>query len=212
MHQDKGKLSSFKLIKNSHEEKNINSSWYNFSEEIESILYEESSTFISLISNISGNLKKYKIDGLYSPCQIFNEAYVRAHRRIHEEGYIINKPVPWMRATAFNIIREKSRQAKSSLPFIEDRYHNSYSPSFHDLSREVDSELMKLKLAFQLLAEEDQEILNLRIVDELSWKEIHKEFLLRGFNGTESALRKRKERALKRFRNKYHTMNNSTGD
>ena len=180
-----------------------------YNDEIEVLLSPGSPTYKSLFISVTRWLKQYRISGLYSPPYIINEAYLRGENSICKKGQKISNYLAWLRRTCFNIIREISRKEVKSLPLLIEPIEESrgnYTDN-HDRDFNLDREMMCVKLAFQILEPEDQELLNLKIVDGLSWKDIRKELSLRGMNFTESALRKRKERALKKLRDHYHRFN-----
>lgn len=72
---------------------------------------------------------------------------------------------------------------------------------------DLEDDLAMLRIAFQMLDSEDQKLLNLKIVEERSWREIREILNLAGGGDcSEPALRKRKERALIRLRKKFHAL------
>ena len=180
-----------------------------YNDEIELILSPGSPTYTSLVVAVARWLKQYRISGLFSPSYVINEAYLRGENSIRKKGQKISSYLAWLRRTCFNIIRELSRKEVKCLPLLIEPAEECGTENVgdYDFDFNLDREMMRVKLAFQILEPEDQELLNLKIVDGLSWKEIRKEFSLRGMNFTESALRKRKERALKKLRNNYHSFN-----
>ena len=177
----------------------------NYNDEIKLILSPNSSTYTSLFIFITRLLSQYRISGLFSPPYIINEAYLRGEDLIRRKGQKIRNCSPWLRRTCFNVISELSRKEAKYLPLLLEPAGQYGKSDDHDF--DLDQEMMCIKLAFQILDPADQELLNLKIVDGLSWKEIRKELGLRGINITETALRKRKERALKKLRDHYHRFN-----
>ncbi|MDZ8262744.1 sigma-70 family RNA polymerase sigma factor [Nostoc sp. ChiQUE01b] len=123
------------------------------------------------------------------------------------KGEQIEKPLAWIRATAYNIIREQSRELRRFSQFDESMIesHVNCSPT---VSEEIEEELFKrVKLAFEKLEPEEKEILILKEVKDFSWNEIKLRLVLQGKEVTnEATLRKRKERALKRLRSIYHSL------
>ena len=170
---------------------------------IRTILDERSPTFTSLRSAISRWLKQFRLEKSFGEYYIINEAYIRGENAIRKKGIQIKNPSAWMRATCYNIIRELSRKESRYYSLLSDPIDESQTNNPKD-SFNLDQELMRVKLSFQMLDDEDQEILNLKVVQGLSWSEISEEMNLRGIQLTNSALRKRKERALKRLREHYH--------
>ena len=180
-----------------------------FNHEVELILSPGSPTFTSLRNAVTRLLIQFGISRLFGEAYVINEAYLRGDRLIRTKGIPIRNTSAWLRKTCFNIIRELKRgESKySSLSFeIADKARQSDLKN-SGFNFDLEREMMHVKLAFQMLEREDQEILNLKIVDGLSWKEIHRELELRNSQGskvTVAALRKRKERALKKLREHYH--------
>ena len=69
----------------------------------------------------------------------------------------------------------------------------------------------RVKIALTHLTVEDKELLQLKIVDNLSWKEIYQYWNNTGREvENESTLRKRKQRALKNLRKIYHSLDVET--
>lgn len=181
-----------------------------YNDEIELILSSGSPTYTSLVTYVIRLLRQYNISGLFSPPYIINEAYLRGENLIRKKRQKISNYSAWLRRTCFNIIRELSRKEVKYLPLLAEPIQDSGKNDVNnviDYDFDLDREMMCVKLAFQILEPDDQELLNLKIVDGLSWKEIRKELSIRGIHFTETALRKRKERALKKLRDNYHRFN-----
>ena len=181
-----------------------------YNDEIELILSSGSPTYTSLATYVIRLLRQYKISGLFSPPYIINEAYLRGESLIRKKRQKISNHSAWLRRTCFNIICELSRKEVKYLPLLTEPIEENGKDDINnsiDYDFDLDRQMMCVKLAFQILEPDDQELLNLKIVDGLSWKEIRKELSIRGINLTEIALRKRKERALKKLRDHYHRFN-----
>jgi DNA-directed RNA polymerase specialized sigma24 family protein len=149
------------------------------------------------------SLWQFHLLGIYSEACILNEAYIRGCELI-ARGEIIRNPEAWLKQTAYNIIREWSRYERKSLPLEE-----HLLPDLQDsvLPEVLEDDLGTLRLAFQMLETKDQQLLNLKICNGLSWKEIQEMLQLQGQGHlTEASLRKRKERALARLRKKFHAL------
>ncbi len=152
---------------------------------------------------IRRSLFAFHLRGSYTEACILNEAYVRGIRLI-DQGQIIRNPAAWLRQTGYNIIRELHRDRARMCPFEE--YLAELLPLPEVLERTQD-DIATLRLAFQMLDSKDQDLLNLKIVQELSWKEIREALRLKGIGDcAEDVLRKRKERALIRLRKKFHSL------
>ncbi|HEY9659266.1 MAG TPA: hypothetical protein V6C65_12490, partial [Allocoleopsis sp.] len=65
-------------------------------------------------------------------------------------------------------------------------------------------DLAMLTRALQELDSDEQKLLTLKMIDELSWAEIQRIYALEGKIVSEEALRQRKVRAFRRLRQVYH--------
>jgi DNA-directed RNA polymerase specialized sigma24 family protein len=120
----------------------------------------------------------------------------------------IRNPPAWLRGTIRHIIRELSRSHKkhdSSIGDIADyEIAAEPSPSLEEDLHEDLSILQRMLLDLPFL---DQRLLTLKVVEELSWREIRTVLRLEGHGDLpEQILRKRKERALIKLRKKYHAV------
>ena len=138
---------------------------------------------------------------------VVNEAYLRGINAINN-GEDIQKPLAWIRSTAFNIIREWSRKQKKETydsPFLEN-YLDS-NPVDTDSRTVIEPEVKHLlEAALAHLRPEEQEVLKLRWIDGLSWREIANILSCEDKQILEGTIRKRGGRALKRLRQKYQMM------
>lgn len=167
------------------------------------ILNPYSSEGISLFNSVYRTLQQFHLVGKIDVACVLDESYVRAIKYINDGG-IIEKPIAWIRGTSYNYIRELSRESKKlqSLGDLE-------IESTKDLITvaEIDEDLNAIKLAFKKLSSEEQQLLNFLVVEELSYREVLQQ--LNEDNLKEPALRKRKERILKKFRKIYHEIKDS---
>lgn len=118
----------------------------------------------------------------------------------------IQNPPAWLRGTSRHIIRELSRSHKKHDSWIGDITEHEIaaepSPALEEDFQEDMSILPQVLLDLPLL---DQKLLTLKVVEELSWREIRDVLRLEGHGDLpEQTLRKRKERALIKLRKKYH--------
>lgn len=148
-------------------------------------------------------LRAFSLECSYREAYVLNEAFLRGLRQIRE-GYIILNPQAWLRSTSYNIIRELKREQQKLVPFQD------YMLEGKELdvpSADLEDDLATLRLALQMLDPSDQRLLNLKIVEGLSWKQIRDVLRQEGFGDHDEAkLRKRKERALIRLRKKFHAL------
>ncbi|MEH2180502.1 sigma-70 family RNA polymerase sigma factor [Nostoc sp.] len=177
-----------------------------FDEEFRVLLDSGSSSAHSMLAFIKRSLAQFNLSNSYTPTWVINEAYMRGIKLL-ATGKQIEKPLAWIRATAYNIIREQSRERSRFLRFEESmtEIHVNASLAF---SEEIEEELFKrVNLAFEKLEPEEKEILSLKMIKNLSWKEIQLHLILQGKEvQNEATLRKRKERALKHLRSIYHSL------
>lgn len=175
-----------------------------FDAEFKTLLFPGSSSAHSMFSFIQRNLYQFNLSRRFTVTTILNEAYVRGVKQI-EKGEYIEKPIPWVRSTSYNIIREYSREG-NKICQLEQDIESPTNCSLLDF-RDINENLEKVLLAFEKLDEEEKEILRLKIVEKLTWKEIIQVLERKDMTyKNEAALRKRKERALKHLRQIYHSL------
>ncbi|MCC5640792.1 hypothetical protein LC593_34185 [Nostoc sp. CHAB 5844] len=177
-----------------------------FDEEFQVLLDSGSSSAHSMLAFVKRSLAQFNLSNSYSPTWVLNEAYMRGIKLI-AKGEQIDKPLAWVRSTAYNIIREQSRELNRFVQFEENMTESLINCSL-TACEEIEEELFKrVSLAFEKLAPEEKEILILKEVKDLSWKEIKLYLVLQGKEVQhEATLRKRKERALKHLRSIYHSL------
>jgi DNA-directed RNA polymerase specialized sigma24 family protein len=170
------------------------------------LLDRDSSVGLTLWISVERNLTQFHLSGYYTEAFIINEVYLRAANYIDQGGTIDNL-IAWCRATAYNVVREQRRR--------DCRYH-SYDHNPLDLellqaqpvllnTAEISEEYEIIRRAFALLSPTDQQLIHLSVVNGLSWREIHTCLVAQGQSDrNEAALRKAKERAIRRLRENYH--------
>jgi DNA-directed RNA polymerase specialized sigma24 family protein len=151
---------------------------------------------------VRSRLRSFGLANAYKEAYILNEAYIRGTRLI-DQGNVIHNPTAWLRQTAYNIIRELRRDQKKLAPLEE----TSLPEVADTVSEQLEDDLNTLRMAFQMLTAKDQTLLNLKIVDGLSWRQVRETLKASGYGDcAEAVLRKRKERALTRLRKKFHAL------
>ena len=176
-----------------------------FDEEFCALLFESSN--LRTIYFIKSRLKQFSLGHTYSAAYVLIEAYLRGCRLI-ESGGRIEKVIPWVRQTAYNIVRELSREHRKLVRLSENLATTPYDDAL-DCSQELFS---RVKQAFGNLPSEDQKLLTWKIVDDLPWEEIYRRLTEMGETEINVvSLRKRKERALARLRRAYHCLEHTTG-
>lgn len=158
----------------------------------------ENANSVSLLVSVQAELRRYALDQNYDASTIIHEAFLRSLKAI-DDGKAIPYPSAWLRLTCRYIIREenRSRQAETQLDNIELLPDNSED---EDEESEVSHAALKFPnfdQAFRELSRLDQEILTLKIVKDLRWKNVQTTLISMGFgNHTLTALRQKKRRAL----------------
>jgi RNA polymerase sigma factor (sigma-70 family) len=178
--------------------------WNDFCKDFAELLNPEHPSAVSLAYFIRRTLRQFHLTSI-AESDVLTEVFLRAYNLIVLGGdVIIRYPGAWVRRTAFNYIRELSRdhQRISSLEFdLPDQ------ESFHLIDQLIlQADITLLKRALQELDPDEQRLLMLKMVDELSWAEIRILLAGEGKTVSEDALRKQKERALKHLRQVYHAL------
>lgn len=172
-------------------------------DEARGLLCSNSSSGRLLYAFVRRNLGAFHLEGDFCEAAILNEALMRAVTATRR-GIVIQDLPPWLRATAYNIIREKSRDRKK-LVSLESEVDRVEQIEFQ--AEDIEEELSFIQAAFGMLDARDQQLLTLKVVQGLSWQKIHDIFSAEGQrNCSIQALRKQKERALIRLRKKFHAL------
>jgi len=178
----------------------------------EVLLSSGESDIYHILPFIKRLLKQFKLYSYYEERDIFLEAYARAVKRI-EAGGVIDKIPAWFKTTSYNIIRELNKDKNRQQSLIT-RLANSGQVIgenvYHIPEHIIDGNVKLLTKALKELKSEDRIVLKLRIIHNLSWKEIGDYLVERGqeVNNSpklEQRLRQRGNRAMKRLRRIYHS-------
>ena len=186
-----------------------------FDSEVEAILDQSNYYGHNLLSYINIKLILFNLNSTYSSYDILSETYIRGVKLI-ASGQTIAKPIPWFRVTSLNVIREISRNQKRQqlaeyTQAVEDNLNElvvtSAEVESNLLSEEkVETGLDSVLKSFQDLEPGDQRILELRLIEGLTWKQVGKCLVAAGEKAQSIAtLRKRGQRALERLRKIYHS-------
>ncbi|MEL6457435.1 MAG: sigma-70 family RNA polymerase sigma factor [Cyanobacteria bacterium J06621_15] len=176
-----------------------------FDVQVELLLSSGNSEGCTIIPFVERSLAQFNLGDSYDYIDVINEAYIRGTKLI-STGQTIENPLAWIRVTSYNIIRELSRERKKSSyleeSWVEDEVHSS-----NISNEEILFEFKRVNLAFNRLNEQDRKILRLKIIDNLSWREIMHNLQAEGIPiRNEATLRKRKHRALQSLRKIYHSL------
>jgi DNA-directed RNA polymerase specialized sigma24 family protein len=172
----------------------------------QALLDRDSSIGLTLWVFVERSLNQFHLSGSYTEAYVINEVYLRAAKFIDQGGAIDNL-VAWCRATAYNHIRELSRREQRARShdndiLILDQIHSSQGLISDD---EISEEYELIRRAFSQLSAADQQLINLSVVNNLPWRKIHLCLVAEGqTDRSEAALRKAKERAIRRLRENYH--------
>lgn len=170
------------------------------------ILDSNSSTGLTLWTSVTRSLNQFHLTGLYTEAYVINEVYLRAAKFIDHDGTIDNL-MAWSRATAYNYIRELSRRHNREQLYPSDAaiFDQNHVSSGLISDTDIDEEYEIINRAFDQLSAADQQLIGLHVINNLSWREIHDRLRAQGQpDRTEAALRKAKERAIRRLRDNYH--------
>lgn len=155
----------------------------------------------SLFAFIQRCLKQYNLATFYEASEILQEAYIRGIKAI-QFGKDISSPFAWLRATAYNIVREHRREINRYDQFGAEQTQelNIDSPTEQVLYRELQS---LMKEALKELDDQELKLINLRYIEDLSWFEVRKALEADGEGSvSEVVLRKRNSRILSKLRSK----------
>jgi RNA polymerase sigma factor (sigma-70 family) len=178
--------------------------WDDFCKDFAALLNPGYPSAVSLAFYIRRTLRQFNLLSV-TEFDVLTEVFLRAYNLIVlGGGVVIRYPAAWVRRTAFNHIRELSRDQKRFTPLEIDIPSEAASSPIDHLILQADIAI--LKRALQSLDPDEQRLLTLKIIDELSWAEIRILLAGEGQNFSEDALRKQKERALKHLRRIYHAL------
>ena len=179
-----------------------------FQGEFTSLLDSDSPSGTAIKFYFKRILMQFNLLGKYCEYYLINEAFIRSIKYIKGGGKVKNVEA-WLKKVGLNVVRELSREQQKVSPLIlEDEIP---APDGEVDPEEIESELRKklqtAHIAFQMLDEFEQEVINLKVTDKLSWKEIANVLKSRNLGDfSTAALRKRKERILKKLRQNYHNL------
>jgi RNA polymerase sigma factor (sigma-70 family) len=171
---------------------------------------EERTSYAGLKNYIKRTLQQFNLQNRELD-DVLNEVYIRGIKYI-ELGQEIEKPRAWIRKTCFNVIREISRRQRRNQPTdprsIESQIEKQqFSNNWALEDKEVDVDLLKLSL--EQLNPKDHQLLVLREVEDLSWKEVVEHLAAQGIIVNEATARQRGKRALERLRQIYGALSKS---
>ncbi|MDB9529938.1 sigma-70 family RNA polymerase sigma factor [Oscillatoria sp. CS-180] len=179
--------------------------WHKFNETFEEIMNRRSASASSIFPFIRSKLLQYELWPRYDEAAILQEIYLRTLEKI-QEGRTITNHYAWIRSVAFRYIQELSRKHRRDLDSEPSSLEILMSPKTVDEDLLTD-EMLKVGAAFVKLSKEEQLLLSLKSIQNLSWPEVQRAWIDRGYGELSlSTLRKRKERALSHLRMIYHSL------
>ena len=178
--------------------------WEKFNGEFIHFLRPENPVGRSLYVSINKGLIQFKLAGSHSSSEILISVYMRAYAYINVEKKRIHNASAWSRATAYNIIREISRSGQKFVPSGDDLLNRLEAPD--EDSEALEADVSVVAQALKQLNPFEQRLLTLKLIDCLPWRDIQIILRTEGYECTETALRKQKERALAKLRQLYHAL------
>ena len=161
------------------------------------ILHAQSCNFIGFIE---ARLWQFNLASRYQASDVLRDTYLIARKKIIN-GEEVKNLGPWLRSIALNVIRDsrkkETRIENQIFKLIENGHCCDESSSESTFENEYIDPAKRKALAkvWDSLSDNDKNILNLRILQDLSWKEISQ---IHKINN--STARKRGQRALDRLR------------
>lgn len=192
------------------------SGWHSFFSDL--ISNNDDKDIASLFRFVKSKLYQFRLSKHYTPREILTEAYIRG-LEIYKKGDAIQNKLAWTRRTSYNVIREFRRAVDKHQHDDLDDISMSQAIAYLTCQHEDASDngpdedtLYAMRLAFSDLSLEDRELLNLKVVQELSWKQVHDQLTSCWPKvPTEGALRQRKRRALHQLAKCYtHYINHQS--
>ena len=185
-----------------------------FNAEIKALLQSDNPDAYSLLTYIQRCLKQFNLSQRYHPNDILNETYVRGINCL-KSGKAIKNCLAWIKVTAYNIIREHSRDAQKShlvepnSAWLETALQSAQGNVVTEI--EIEEDLEDILRALEAMNPADFKILRLKYAEEKSWKEISEFLVGEGEEfQTEEALRQRASRTKKKLRQIFHSFKQPT--
>jgi len=168
-------------------------------DEARELLGNNNSSGRLLYAFVRRNLHAFHLEGDFCEAAILNEALLRAVSATRR-GVIIQHLPAWLRTASYNILREKIRDRRRFVSLESEQVDQ-----IEYQSEGIEEDLSFIQVAFGMLDPKDQRLLTLKIVQGLSWQEIHDVYTTEGQHKCSiPLLRKQKERALIRLRKQFH--------
>lgn len=188
-----------------------------FNRDIQLLLKPNNPHARSLLAFIHRTIGQFGLRDYVTEIDVFVEAYLRGVRYTDKHRTQIRQPKAWMRSTAYNIIREckRDRQQYSTAAFDELMEQGQLGGPHQPQAEPLESDMINRAIqhvvqAFESLDSEDQDLIHWKIVDGLTWNEIHQRLVAQGGDAASvTTLRKRGQRALEQLRRSYHSLDDA---
>ena len=181
--------------------------------------YPELNTVVnwdSLYKNVQNRLRQFNMTKNYKSDEIIMEVLTRYDKKVKKKEEIPNVEA-WMKLTALNCIRELHRQEHPVTAFrkiphdpsdfeTDPKLVKSMMSNSEDITDSEDENRCQVRKAMSKLPSYKRELLELRIVQGLSWDEIANHYMSQGKSVKVATLRKRGERALEELRRVFLEM------
>jgi len=173
-------------------------------------LFYSSDSGANVLAYIRWMLLQFQLDRAYEVHDILTEVYTRGRRLIDRGGNIHLLPA-WTRRTALNVIRGLRRERDKVSDYLDLDDLPSSEPNYLSELMMAD-QAMAMKSAFEQLDDDSRTILWLQVVEKMSWQDVRKKLAtLKGSEApSESALRQKGFRALRRLRAIYEEIQEQT--
>lgn len=147
-----------------------NANKHKFNIAVEALFTNKTKEARSLWASIEQMLWQYRLRGTYEVKDILIEAYTVGIKKI-EAGEMIEKPLPWLRSTCFNVIRElRRKQDKAERPKLDPTDLTPGDEVFSEIILTEDNKAVRL--AWQKLSPNEQALLQGKYIKGHSWKQI----------------------------------------
>ncbi|MEM9219629.1 MAG: hypothetical protein AAGD25_35525 [Cyanobacteria bacterium P01_F01_bin.150] len=163
-------------------------------------------------------LRQFGLMDIISEVEVFNEAYIRVKKQVDAGKKIENLPA-WFNKICFNIVREHKREqkrlqelVKKSSSAIDTTYEPASSFISELFSEEDFSRIKTIMNEMEISGDLDNkcivEIIKLRFINDLKWKEVGDVLVLKGFydkndKALQERLRQKGSRLLKGLKKEF---------
>lgn len=176
------------------------------------ILNPKNTPACSILLSIQRWLVQFNLIGQYEAYEILSEAFLRGFNYCQTKG-AIERPHPWLKRTAYNIIRELSRDQRRQVP-MDPQLMSNFLTDETDESDQLAAQAESAR-QMQILSEvldqvkreksEDYQLLELLYFKGLSWAEIRQTLYGDKKDApNEAALRQRLSRLRKQLRRLFY--------